>query len=171
MRFALSLCYAQDDILRALLLRLFVAFNVISVGGRGIGLRFDLGRFLGGAEMSGAIVSSIFDVVVLEEWWDHRRSAGDLADAVEDDLGAAVVKFDGSVNFDGTAGEAADVADILQAGREDHYRERAGHLVFAEVEEMDALRTYFYFEDFSGDAFGFANVLARFVYGDAVGSG
>jgi len=34
---------------------------------------------------------------------------------------------------------------------------------------MNSLRTYFYFEDFPGDALGLADVLARFVNGDAIG--
>ena len=73
------------------------------------------------------------------------------------------------MNFDGAAGQAANVADIFQAGREDDDRERAGHLIFAEVEEVNAFRADFHSEDFSRDAFGFADVLAGFVDGDAVG--
>jgi len=34
---------------------------------------------------------------------------------------------------------------------------------------MNSLCSYFYFEDFSDDALGLANVLARFVDGDAIG--
>ena len=63
------------------------------------------------------------------------------------------------------------VADIFQSGREDHYRKGAGDLIFTEVKEVDASCANFYSEYFAGDAFGFPDMLARFVNGDAVGSG
>ena len=65
--------------------------------------------------------------------------------------------------------ESADVADIFQITGENHNREGAGHLLFAEIEEVNTIRSAFYSEDFSGYAFGFAHVLAGLVDGDAVG--
>ena len=94
-----------------------------------------------------------------------------MADAAQDDFGAAVVEFYFSVNLDELPGEAADVADIFQVGREDDYAEGAGHLVLAEVDVVDAFASSFYAEDFSGDAFVFADVVGGFLDGDAVGAG
>lgn len=119
--------------------------------------------------MAGAVVTAFFYIVVFRQGRDHGCAAGDLADAVEDHFGAAVVELDGSMNFDGASGEAADITDIFQAGREDYHREGTGHLVLTEVEEVDAFRTNLDSEDFSGDALGFADVLVGFVNGDAVG--
>ena len=122
-------------------------------------------------EMSGAVVAAILDIVVLGHGWDHRRAARDLADAAENDLGAAVVEFDGTADFDDASGEAADVADILQVGGKDDHAEGAGHLVFAEIDVVDAFDSSFYAQDFSGDAFFFADVVGGFLDGDAVGAG
>src|SRR5580658_851227 len=143
------------------------AFHVVGRGGVGRGR--GLGRLLGGTKMAGAIVTAVFDVVVLRQGWNHGGAAGDLADAIEHDLSAAVVEFDGAVNLDGAAREAAHVADIFQAGREDHDREGAGHLLFAEVEEVNSFRADFNAQHLSGYAFGLADMLTGFVYGDAIG--
>jgi hypothetical protein len=58
-------------------------------------------------------VAAIFDVVVLGQRRDHGGTSGDLADAVENDLRAAVVEFDRSMNFNRSAFEPSDVADIF----------------------------------------------------------
>jgi len=50
-----------------------------------------------------------------------------------------------SVDFDGAAGEAEDVANIFQSGREDHDRKGAGQLILAEVEEVDSFFSNSYF--------------------------
>src|SRR5579864_4986613 len=146
-----------------------VALDIVAIGSRCVGLGLDLRWFPGGAQATGAEVATIFDVVILGERRDHRGAAGDLTDAIQDDLRAAIIEFDGSVNFDGATLQAPDVADIFQSGREDHHGEGAGHLVFAEVEEMDALISNSYFEDFAGNARGFTHVLDRLLYGDAIG--
>jgi hypothetical protein len=123
------------------------------------------------AGASGAEVAAIFYVVVFGEQRNRGGAPSNLADAVQDDFRAAVVNFNGSVNFDGATLKAPDVADIFQSGREDHDRERAGYLIFAEVEETDAFIPDSYFEDFARHAFGFTHVLARFVNRYAVGGG
>ncbi len=119
--------------------------------------------------MSSAVVAAILDVVILGQWRDHGGASGDLADVVQDDFRAAVVEFYCSVDFDGAAGQAANVADIFQSGREHYYAERASRLFLAEVEEVNSLRAHLNFEDFAGNTFRFANVLAGFVDGDAIG--
>ena len=121
--------------------------------------------------MSSAEVTAIFYVVIFGKRGNHGGAPRDLADTVQDDLRAAVVEFNGTVNFDGAPSQAADVADIFQSGREDYDREGAGHLILAEVEEMNALNPDSYFEDFARDALGFTHVLVRLVNGDAVGRG
>jgi hypothetical protein len=119
--------------------------------------------------MSGAIVAAMFDIVVLGKRRDHGCAAGDLADATENDFRTAVVEFDGSMDFDGPAGQAADVADIFQSGREDYYSEGARHLICAEVEEVNSFISNSYFEDFTLYTLSFTDVVAGFVNGDAVG--
>ncbi len=85
--------------------------------------------------------------------------------------GAAVVKFDSSVDFDSAAGQAANVAYIFQSRREDHDREGAGHLLFAEVKEVNSFRSHFYLEHFTGHTLDFADMCCRFANWDAIGGG
>jgi hypothetical protein len=73
------------------------------------------------------------------------------------------------MDFDGAAGQAADVSHIFQSGREDHDGKRTGHLIFAEVKEVNALRANLNSKHLSCDAIGFADVLACLVKGDAIG--
>ena len=120
--------------------------------------------------MAGAEVAAVFDIVVLGEWRDEGGTACDLADAVEDDLSAAVVEFYRTMDFDGAACEAADVADIFQVVGEDDDREGTSHLIFAEVEKVDAPRADLYPKDFTGYALVLADVLAGFVNRNTVGS-
>jgi hypothetical protein len=149
----------------------FVALDVVAVCGRRVRLGLDLGRLLGGAEAFGTKVATIFYVVIFGERGNHGGVPGNLADTVQYDLRAPVVKFNGSVNFDAATLQAPYVADIFQSGREDDDRKGTGHLIFAEVEEMDAFIPDSYFEDFARDAFGFTHVLASFVNRNAVGGG
>ena len=92
-----------------------------------------------------------------------------LADAAQNDFGAAIVGFDGSADFDGASRELADVADVLQIISEDKDRKRAGHLVFTKIQKVHSFRADFDSYDFSCDAFRLADMLAGFVNGDAVG--
>ena len=116
-------------------------------------------------------MAAILHVVVLRKRRDHGGAAFDLADAVQDDFGAALVGFYGSADFDGAPGETADVADIFQVVGENHDRERTGHSIFTEVKEVNALVPDVDADDLPGYAFRFANVLAGFVDRDAVGCG
>jgi hypothetical protein len=43
-------------------------------------------------------------------------------------------------------------------------------LLFAEADEVNTFWAGFYVQDFSGDAFGFADVLRGFADGEAIGS-
>ncbi len=94
-----------------------------------------------------------------------------LTDAVQDDFRAAVVEFDGSLDFYGAAFEAADVADIFQVRREDDDGKGASHLIFTEVNEVNAFDADAHAMHGPGYAFGFADMLAGLVDGDAVGGG
>jgi hypothetical protein len=85
------------------------------------------------AQVSGAVVAAVCDIVILGERRNYGSAAGDLADAVQDDFRAAAVQFDVSLNLDGAARQTADVASIFQSGSEDHHRERARHLILTEV--------------------------------------
>ena len=155
------------------MLRRLRAFDV-SIGSGGIPRGLDLCRLLGRSGVSGAVMAAIFDVLILGEWWDDGGATGDLANAIENDCRTSVVELDCSMNFDGGAGQAANVADIFQSGREDwedHDREGAGHLIFAEVEEVNSFRSRSYLEDSSRHTSGFANLLCRIANWDAIGGG
>ena len=153
----------------ALLLGRFGALHVVAVGGRAVGRGLDLGGFLGGAKTSGTVVAGPFHIVFFGQWRDQHGPSRDLADALEDDFGAAVVEFDGAADFDGAAGESADVANIFQVGSEDYDREGASHVVFAEVEEVNASRADFHMQDFAGHALRFAHMLASLANGETIG--
>ena len=119
--------------------------------------------------MAGAVVASIFYVVVLGQRWDHGRSAADLADAVEDNLRSAIVEFDRPLNLDHATGQPTHVANISKTVGEYDDGEWACHLIFAKVQKVNAGRTYFYAEDFAGHTAGFADMLAGLADRDAVG--
>ena len=150
----------------AILWRIAV-LHVIGSGrvGRGLGS----GRFLGGTEAPGAVVAAVFDVVILGQRRDQRRASGDLADAVQNDFCPSLVKFDRTVNFYGAAGQAAHVADVFQVVGEDHDGERTSHLVFAEVQEMNAARADFDAHNLPGHTCVFADMPAGFGDGNAIG--
>lgn len=112
---------------------------------------------------------SVLHIIVLGEWRDHSGAVFDLADATEDDFRAPVVYLQRAADFHGAAGEAADVSYIFEVMAEDHHRERTGHLVFAEIQEVDAFYAYAYLQDFALYAIRFANVLRGFMNGKAVG--
>lgn len=113
----------------------------------------------------------LFYVVVFGQRGDHGGAVGELADAAQDDFGTAVVELYFSVNLDQLSGEAADVAHIFQVGGEYDYAEGAGHLILAEIDVVNAFASSLDAEDFSGDAFFFADVVGGFLDGDAVGAG
>jgi hypothetical protein len=146
-----------------------LAFDVVSVGGGDAGFGFGLFWFLGGVQASGAVVAAFFYVVVLGERRDHGGASVELADAVQDDFRAAVIHLYGAIDFYDAPFEAADVADIFEVVREDYNGEGAGCFVFAEVYEVDAFESGLYAVDLAGDALDFADVMAGFVDGDAVG--
>ena len=73
------------------------------------------------------------------------------------------------MDFDHLSGEAADVAYVFQVVREDHDSEGAGHLIFTEVDEVDASGSDFHAQDFAYHTFGFADVLAGGLNREAVG--
>ena len=74
--------------------------------------------------------------------------------------GTAVVDLHGSVDFNGAAGQAADVTDIFQIVRENYGREGAGNGVFAQIQEMDPFVANFHADDLAYHTFYFADVLA-----------
>lgn len=154
-----------------MLLRRSVSFHVVPVGCRVCWSALVFRWFLGRPHSPGTVVALLFHIVVLGQRRDQGWTAGQLADAVQDDLGASVVEFDRSVDFDGSAGEAADIAHVFEIGRKDNDREGAGHLVFAEIEKVHAASADFYSLDFPGDTFDFADVLAGVLDGKAVRAG
>ena len=131
-------------------------------------MRFGLLGFLAGIEPAGAEAAAILHIVVFGERRDHGGAAFDLADAVQDDFGAAIVHFQGAADLDAASREQADVADVFEIIRKDYDCERTGHCVLAEIQEVNTLVAYLHLQHLSGDAFGFSYVLGGFVDGEAV---
>lgn len=146
-------------------------FDIVAIRRGGVGLGFGLCRLLGRTQPPGAKVAAVFNVVGFGEWRNHSGTAGDLADAAQNDFGAGIIEFDGAMNFDRVAGETAHITDILQIRREDHNCEGASYLILTEVEEVNAFRANFDVQHFPGDTLGLADVLVGLVNWDAVTSG
>ena len=119
-------------------------------------------------KVAGAVVALFFHIVFFRKRRDQQTTAGDLAQAVQNDFGTAIVKFDRAFDFDHVSGEAAHVADIFQIVREDDDGKWAGHLVFTEVDEVNSSRTDFYFEHLARHAGGFSDVSAGVLDGNTV---
>ena len=64
--------------------------------------------------------------------------------------------------------QATHIANIFQAVREHHHGERAGHLIFTKVEEVDAFASHRDAMDFAGHAPGFADMMTRLFNRQAV---
>ena len=75
------------------------------------------------------------------------------------------------MNFNRATRQPPHIAYVFQVVRENHDRERARYLIFAEIEEVNARTTHFHPQHFSGYATGFADMLTGFSYGNAIGCG
>jgi hypothetical protein len=89
--------------------------------------------------------------------------------AAQDDFGTSVVEFGWPTNLNHASCEAADVAHIFEVGGEDHHREGAGHLIFAEVHVMYSFGADLHAHDLAGYTLGFSDVAAGFANGEIVG--
>lgn len=118
------------------------AFHVVAVGCRVRRSRFGHGWLFGGTHSAWAVVAPLLDVVVFGERGNHRGAAGNLADAVENNLRSAIVHFYRAMNFNAAAFQAPLVTHVFEAMSKDDDRKGAGHLVFAKVEEVDALAAH-----------------------------
>ena len=127
-------------------------------------------QFLGRPKTPSAVRAAVLHVVVLGEGRDHGCTPFDLADAAQDDFGAALVGFYGSADFDGASRETADITDIFQVMGENYHHEGAGHGVFTEIQEVNTFVPDVDADNRPCDAFRFADVLAGFMKGNAVGS-
>jgi len=63
----------------------------------------------------------------------------------------------------------ADVAHVFEITGEDYDGEGTGDSIFTEIQEVNAFVAHLHLQNFSFDAFGFADVLGGFVDGEAVG--
>ena len=90
-----------------------------------------------------------------------------MLSTAQDDLCASVVVLDGSLDFNLSAFELANVAHLFEIGWE-HDHGEGTRLVFAEVEELGAVAAIFHVHHGPADALGGAHMLARFGEGDAV---
>jgi len=152
-------------------LRRIGAFHVVAVC-RGAGRSWlGNGRLLGWTHSAGAVVTLFFDIVVFRQRGDHSSSSRDLADAVKDDFRLAIVELHRAVDFNVAAFQTAHVAHVFQVVGEDHDRERAGHLIFAKIKEVDSFAAYGNAMYFAGHTLGLTDVLAGSLDGEAVGDG
>ncbi len=114
-------------------------------------------------------MAAVFHVVGFREGRNHRRAASDLADAIQNDLRAPIIKFHGSANFDGATGQAAHVSNIFQVMFENYDREWTRQLIFAEIEEVNALHADFHAHDFSSHTTSLACVPTGLLNRNAIG--
>src|SRR5579864_5156977 len=89
----------------------FGAFDIVAVGGCGIGRLLRLGRLFGRAKVSGTVVTAHLDIIVLGKRRDHCSATRDLANTTKNNFRAPVVEFDKAVDFDGASRETANIAD------------------------------------------------------------
>jgi len=119
--------------------------------------------------LPGTVVAPTFDVVVGGNWRDDDESAfAQLLGVAQDDLRASVVILDRTFDFNHSAFELLNIADLFQVVREHDYGEGTRLVVLAEGEECDAVGGLCYVQDGSADALGGTHMLARFGEGDAV---
>jgi hypothetical protein len=116
-------------------------------------------------------MAPIFDIVILRNRRNYGCAACDLADALQNDLGAAVIKLDGPQNFNRSSRKMAHIAHVFQIFREDDDRERTRHLIFTEIEKVNSFGADLHADDFSRYTLRFADVLYGFMDGNAVGCG
>jgi hypothetical protein len=60
-------------------------------------------------------VALLLHVAVFGHGGIRVEPPGELADAIQDDLGSSVIKFGRAMDFDYAAREAADIADIVHS--------------------------------------------------------
>jgi hypothetical protein len=111
------------------------------------------------AVAAGAVFAVAFHVVLLGQGRNVGGVSAQLPEALQYDLGAAVVSFDLALNFDLLSLQLADVADTLQIARKYDDGERANTEVFSEVEEMYAAVAELHLQNFPCDAAVRANVF------------
>ena len=114
-------------------------------------------------------MASVLDIVALGNGGNHRRAPIDLADATENDFGAAVIFLHRSVDLDRLSNQPSHVANVLQIVLEDNDREWTRQLIFTEIEKVNALFSDSYANDFASYAFGFSDVLTGIMNRKAVG--
>ncbi len=118
--------------------------------------------------MSGAVVAAILYVVVFRQRRQQGRTAVYLAEPAQNNLCPPSIKLHRPVDFDDVSGEPANVSDILEIVSENDDCKRACHLVFAEIQEVHALRCL-HAHDFARDALSFADMLRGLLKRNAVG--
>ena len=154
---------------RSVYLVRFVAFHISPVRRRWVRLGLVFCGLSRGVQPSCAIVATIFYVIVFRQRRNHSGSTLNLADAAQDDFGAALVGFYGSADFDGASRETADITDVFQVMGENYHHEGAGHGVFTEIQEVNTFVSDVDADNLPSDAFRFADVPCGFVDGNAVG--
>src|SRR5580704_17272532 len=166
--------HSMNMFLRVMYIRLWrvlIRAGLVAISGSSRRLGFHFGRLLWRTQSAGAIVAWFFHIVVLRQRRDQGCAASQLADTVQDDFGAAVVKLHRAPDLDDPSCEPAHVTDVLQVGREDYDREGASGLILAEIHEVDALGADFHAHNLSRDAFIFADVPAGFAERETVRGG
>lgn len=129
--------------------------------------QFFLGA-LGVRELSGTIFASPLDIVVL---WQRRNEHGVFAELpwmTKNNLRAAVVFLNRSVDFNRSTFELANISDMLEIVCEYHNRERAGVEIFAEIEEGNPFAALFDVKNGAPNTLGRTNVLVSVGKGDTI---
>lgn len=119
--------------------------------------------------MPSAVMAAILNVIFFRHWREQGCASVHLADPAQNNLCSPLVQLYWSMDFNAASRKSAHVAHISKIVRENHHRKRTGHLVFAEVEEVHAFRS-FHAQDCAGHALVFADMSSSFLEGNAVRS-
>src|SRR5580704_9803275 len=136
----------------AFLLRFLARTRLIPVSRRAIRRRISFRRLLGRTYAPRAVMPLLLHIVVLRQRWDERRPTSQLADPVQNDLGAPVVELDRTADLNHPSGQPPHVTYVFQVARKHHDREWTSQLLRAEVHEMHALGANFHAQHFSHHA-------------------
>src|SRR5690242_21468512 len=121
-------------------------------------------------ELSGAVASLALHIKIFGQGGNVGGRTGQLTRTPQNDLKPVVIELDGSVNFDVSVFELVNVADVAQIAVEHHHGEGTNPVVLAEIQKANATR-FSNPQHFAGDTNIFADMVAGFLHGNAVGCG
>src|SRR5581483_1962323 len=117
-------------------------------------------------ELPRAVASLALHIEIFGQGGNVGGRTGELPRTPQNDLGPVVIQLHGTVNFDVSAFELVDVANVAQIAIEYHHGEGTNPIVLAEIEEAHSAG-FSDVEHPAGNANGAADVRARLLHRDA----